>query len=86
VKKNILSLSDMVAKMAILPRTVLHLPENGFQSGVSANITILDTEYRWKVDKTRFLSKSRNTPFNGWELEGRSAGVYNNGQLFLMND
>jgi dihydroorotase len=84
VKNNILSLSDMIQKMAIQPRNILGLPQKGVRIGESANLTILDIEFSWKVDKTRFLSKSRNTPFHGWELEGRSIGVYNNGQLFLM--
>jgi len=85
VKSKILSLTDMINRMAILPRSILHLPENGIQPGASANLTILDTGCKWKVDKTRFLSKSTNTPFDGWELEGRSTGVYNNGQLFLID-
>lgn len=84
VNKKILSLSDLIQKMAIQPRTILNLPQDAVKSGEKANLTILNTEWHWTVDKNRFLSKSRNTPFDQMELDGRSAGVYNNSQLFLM--
>jgi dihydroorotase len=34
-------------------------------------VTVLDLEAAYKVDPERFKSKSRNSPFRGWELRGR---------------
>jgi dihydroorotase len=33
-------------------------------------VTVFDPAATWTVDPAVFLSKSRNTPFGGWELTG----------------
>ena len=38
--------------------------------GGVADVTVIDPERRWKVEK--FVSKSRNSPFNGWDVTGRA--------------
>jgi dihydroorotase len=37
---------------------------------MDGDITILDSKAETTVDSSKFLSKSRNTPFNGWKLRG----------------
>ncbi len=83
VGKGVLTFEQVIEKMAIHPRRILNLPESQIEKGQPANFTILDPEQKWTVDKMKFQSKSRNTPFDGWELKGRCFGVFNNGQLFL---
>ena len=82
VEKGVLTLGQVVEKMGIHPRRVLGLEESRIAKGSPANLTILDPNAEWTVDKTRFQSKSRNTPFDGWMLKGRSVGVLNNGQVY----
>ncbi len=53
------------------------------QKGNIANLTILDTDVVWTVDKTKFLSKSRNTPFHKRLLTGKAIGVINNRKMFF---
>ena len=36
-----------------------------------ADITVVDPEAKWTIDKEKFLSKSRNTPFDGYEVQGQ---------------
>jgi dihydroorotase len=38
--------------------------------GADADVTVLDLQRRETVDPAAFASKSRNTPFAGWELRG----------------
>jgi dihydroorotase len=38
--------------------------------GTAADIAILDTDTAWKVDPKNFFSKSRNTSFEGYQLQG----------------
>lgn len=85
VGKKIITLPEMVLKMAILPRKILHLPENNIKEESAANLTILDPNLKWRVDKRKFQSKSWNTPFDGWDLEGGCSGVFNHGQLYLAS-
>ena len=84
VGKEILTITGMIEKMAIHPRHILNLPENRIEKGKKANFTLIDPELSWTVDKQKNVSKSKNTPFHGWELKGRSVGVLNNGQIYLL--
>lgn len=83
VKKKVISLEKLIEKMSVIPRRIVRLPEIPVEVGRPANLTLLDPECAWTVDKTLFESKSINTPFDGWHLTGRAAGVINNGQIFL---
>ena len=53
--------------------------------GARANLVVIDTEARWKVDRTKSLSKSRNTPFHGHELTGKVTDTFFNGVHVLAN-
>lgn len=81
--KKILSLEELILKYAINPRKILNLQIPLIQIGSRANLTILDTEIVWTVDKTKFLSKSRNTPFHKKLLTGKAIGVINNCKMFF---
>ncbi len=83
IGKKVITLSDMIEKMAINPRKILNLPDNRIEEKHAANITLLDPNQKWTVDRGMFQSQSQNTPFHGWELQGKSMGVVNNGQIFL---
>ena len=41
-------------------------------AGAVADVTIIDPKNRWTVRVDSFASKSRNCPYNGWELKGRA--------------
>ncbi len=83
VNKRIFSLPDFIEMMSVRPRKILNLPLITIDKNSPANITILDVNQEWKVDKNTFKSKSRNTPFEGWEMKGKSVGVINNGKYYL---
>jgi len=83
VEKGIISVEDMIMKMSANPRRILNLPEIKIGEGEIANLTILDINSKWKVDVNKFHSKSRNTPYSGWELKGMSAGIINNNQHLI---
>ena len=40
--------------------------------GGPADLTIIDLEKEFTVDANTLRSKSRNTPFDGWELKGKA--------------
>ena len=70
VTAGIISVSRMVDLLSCGPARVLNLPGGTLKEGAVADVTILDPEKQITVDATRFHSKGRNTPFNGWELRG----------------
>lgn len=57
------------------PSRVLGLPQSPIEPGGAANLTLIDPAAKWIVDPGCFKSLGRNTPFSGWELRGRAAGV-----------
>jgi len=83
VEKGIITIEDMINKMSVNPRKLLGLPEIKINEGEMANLTILDINQSWKVDKNKFHSKSSNTPFDGWELKCKPVGIINNAQYMI---
>ena len=83
--KGVLSLEQCIHQMSILPRRILQLPENKIQKGEPANLTLIDPEKNWTVNTAEFESKSKNTPFQDWELKAKACGVINQGK-FIMTE
>jgi len=74
-----LDLNAMIARVVYAPRRILSQPLPAIATGEPANLTIIDPEGSWTVRPEEFRSKSRNTPFKGWELTGRARGIVNRG-------
>ncbi len=70
VRPGLLSLDALVARLSRDPARLLNLPGGTLAPGTRADITILDLERELTVDPPRFQSRSRNTPFAGWRLQG----------------
>lgn len=71
VEKRILSLMEAIAKLTINPARILGIDRGRIKEGVKANITIFDPDKIWLVKEEELASKSRNSPFIGWELPGK---------------
>ncbi|GBD33273.1 Dihydroorotase [bacterium HR33] len=71
VRPGILTLAELIDRMSCAPAKVFNLPGGTLRPGTVADVTVFDPEARWKVDPERFYSKSRNTPFAGWEVFGK---------------
>jgi len=81
IKPGILTWSEAVAKMTVNPAKILGLNKGTLAIGADADVTIIDPNWEWVVDPSRFLSKARNTPFTGWKLEGRATDVIVSGTI-----
>ena len=66
-----LGLADLVLRMSTEPARIFGLPGGTLTSGVAADVVVFDPDARWVVEAGNFESKSRNSPFVGWELSGR---------------
>ncbi len=82
VRKNILTLYQLVEKLSSNPRRILGLPPIRIAEGAEANLTIFDPAAGWIVDPTQFKSLARNTPFGGFRLVGKPIAVLNHGQSY----
>ncbi len=81
VKEGIISFEKMIEKMSINPRKLLGLSSIHIKEGEDANLTILNLNEEWIIDKSKFLSKSRNTPFDRFKVICKPFAVINNNKI-----
>jgi dihydroorotase len=72
VDEGVLPLGDAIAQLTWGPARVLGLAKGTLQVGADADVTLIDTQTEYVVDRREFRSKSRNSPFHGWTLKGRA--------------
>lgn len=71
VKTGVLNMMDMAEKMSYNPAKILGLEDRGSVSeGKAADITVFDPKRTYRIDKDTFVSKGKNTPFDGFEVTG----------------
>jgi dihydroorotase len=75
VRPGLLSLSRLVELFSTRPARLMGLAGGSLKPGSVADVTLLDLEKRVTVRAAQFKSKSRNTPFEGWELVGAAVGT-----------
>ncbi len=83
VNKNIISLEKAISLLTWEPAKVFHLDEKGLGSlkiGAPADFTLIDLNGTVKVDRAFIQSRSYNTPFKGWELQGKVVGTWMGGK------
>jgi dihydroorotase len=72
VADNILTLPELIKKMSAIPAKLMNLDGKGkLNVGADADITIIDLNKEWVVDAKKLKSKSKNTPFDGWKMQGK---------------
>lgn len=83
VSNGIITFEKMIEKMSINPRRILNLEEVRIKEGEKANFTILDEKKKWRIDCKKFKSKSRNTPFENFEVQCKPCCVVNNNKIYF---
>ena len=81
VQEGVLTLSDLVTRMSVAPARLIRSNSGTLSAGAVADITIIDPDLEWTVDPALFKSKSRNTPFNGWNLKGKAVQTMVGGKI-----
>ncbi|MHB8472940.1 MAG: dihydroorotase [Gammaproteobacteria bacterium] len=71
VDEGVLSLSQALARLTHGPAQTLGIESGTLAVGASADLCLFDPARVWRVDPHQFLSRGHNTPFAGWELQGR---------------
>lgn len=71
VKGGYLTPMQMVEKMSYNPAKIMGFDKGDIREGKAADIVVFDSNEQYLIDKNEFASKGRNTPFDGWRVEGR---------------
>ena len=81
VEDGVLTLERVISKLTNVPSDILNLGKGTLKEGSSADVVIFDPEKEITVDKNKFHSKAKNSPFDGWKLKGSIEYTLVNGKV-----
>jgi dihydroorotase len=70
VKTGIWTLKQLIDWMTEKPADVFGLPFGKIEVDAPADLVLIDLNKEQKIDRTTFVSKGKNTPFDGWTCSG----------------
>jgi dihydroorotase len=70
-QKGEMSLLEVLKRLTVAPARILGLPLGRLQKGAAADLVLFDPDRPWIVDADRFRSKSKNSPFDDWPVQGQ---------------
>ena len=70
VETKVVSLSRLVTCLSAAPAQILGVPGGMLAPGSIADLVVIDPAAKRRVDKDKFYSLGKNTPFDGWQLVG----------------
>jgi dihydroorotase len=85
VHAGLIRLPRLVELMSTNPARILRVPGGSLAEGAPADITIIAPDLRVRVQATAMRSRSKNTPFDGWELRGGVAATVVGGRTLFVN-
>jgi len=81
VRPGLIDLPTLIARMSSAPARLLNLPGGTLTAGAPADITIVDPDRELTIDPSAFRSRSRNTPFGGFEAVGAPVATIVGGRI-----
>ena len=84
VRKNRISLAHVVHLLSEKPAELFGLKDRGsLVQENKADLTVVDFTRKFRIDASKFHSKAKYSPFNGWEVQGRAVKTFVNGLLIM---
>lgn len=75
----------LIKLFSINPQKIMKVTPWGLFEGSNADLTLLDLNRTWKFDVTQTRSRSRNSPFNGWEMKGKAVATIVGGNVVYQD-
>ncbi|CAD2078130.1 dihydroorotase [Jeotgalicoccus coquinae] len=85
VKTGVFTLQQVIDWMTVKPGEVFKLDSGKLETGKAADLTLIDLNREYTLDKNEFLSKSKNTPFHGETLQSDIAMTIVDGKIVYDN-
>ncbi len=81
IKEEVINWQDLVRMYYYNPAEILNVEAEGIKTGASADLIVFNPERNWEVEKSKFKSKGKNTPFAGWKLQGKNELTFVEGKM-----
>lgn len=76
-----LPIRRLIELFSINPQKIMKVAPWGLFEGSNADLTVLDLNRSWKFDVKQSQSRSRNSPFNGWQMQGKAVATIVGGKI-----
>ncbi|MEM2146697.1 MAG: dihydroorotase family protein [Candidatus Jordarchaeaceae archaeon] len=84
LSKGRITLPKLVELLAENPAKIFHIKDRGTLAvGNYADLVVVDLKQKDKIDASKFYSKAKFSPFNGWKIEGKPVKTFVNGSLVM---
>ena len=80
-----LSLIEALALVTAKPADLLRLKAGRLAKGAQADLLLIDPDRPWKIDESRFRSKSKNSPFDGRPVQGHALRTVVDGRAIFIH-
>lgn len=85
VKTGVFTLQQLIDWMTIKPSAVFGLNSGTIEANKPADLTLIDLNREYKLDKNEFVSKAKNTPFHGINLTSDIVMTIADGKIVYDN-
>jgi dihydroorotase len=85
VHAGVIRLPRLVELLSVNPARILGVSGGSLSAGATADVTILAPDLRTKIEASKLRSRSKNTPFDGWDLRGGVAATIVGGRTLFVN-
>ena len=85
VEQDVISLEYMISKLTNIPAKVIGLDKGTLKEGADADLVVFNTEDKSIIDRHKFYSKGKNTPFHDWKVKGKVNYTIVNGRIVYKN-
>ncbi len=84
VHKGTLGLLDCLGHLTHRPADILGLKSGRLAKGAAADLVLFDLDRPWRLDPDSFLSRSKNSPFEGHPVQGQVAATLVDGRMIFQ--
>jgi dihydroorotase len=71
IEPRLLDWPGLIRLMTVNPAKIIGIDKGTLSRGKQGDVTIIDPNVEWQIDVTKFRSKSRNCPYDGWTVKGK---------------
>jgi len=82
VDEGVLTMSQLVEKMATNPARIMQIEQGTIKTDAEASLVLIDRNKKYTVEAQKFVSKGKNTPFEGCILKGKPVLTICRGKIY----